>query len=121
MVADGDEPHLVAPSSASRDVPDVREARGRATGSRVQGSYGRSYNRGYWLRRCEGFLVETQTKRIGHVTGIRYGETTNEPETLEVRTGLFGRTRLLISVHDITEIDPEQGVLSLADPPRAPL
>jgi hypothetical protein len=59
-----------------------------------------SYDRGYWLRRCEGFLVETPTKRIGRVTGIRYGETTNEPEVLEVRAGLFGRTRLLISVHD---------------------
>jgi hypothetical protein len=77
-----------------------------------------SYDRGYWLRRCEGFLVETSTKRIGHVTGIRYGEATNEPETLEVRPGLFGRTRLLISVDDITEIDPEQDLLTLADPPR---
>jgi hypothetical protein len=77
-----------------------------------------SYDRGYWLRRCEGFLVETPTKRIGRVTGIRYGEATNEPEALEVRAGLFGRTRFLISVHDVTEIDPEQGVLALADPPR---
>jgi hypothetical protein len=39
-----------------------------------------SYDRAYWLRRCEGCLVETPTKRIGRVTGIRYGETTNEPE-----------------------------------------
>jgi hypothetical protein len=77
-----------------------------------------SYDRAYWLRRCEGFLVETPTKRIGRVTGMRFGETTNEPAVLEVRAGLFGRTRLLISVDDITEIDPEQGLLSLADPPR---
>jgi hypothetical protein len=77
-----------------------------------------SYDRGYWLRRCEGFLVQTPTKRIGRVTGIRYGEATNEPEALEVRAGLFGRTRLLISVYDITEIDSEQGLLSLADRPR---
>ncbi len=77
-----------------------------------------SYDRAYWLRRCEGFLIETPTKRIGRVTGIRFGETTNEPAVLEVRAGLFGRTRLLISVDDINEIDSEQGVLSLADPPR---
>jgi hypothetical protein len=77
-----------------------------------------SYDRAYWLRRCEGFLVETPTKRIGRVTGIRYGETTNEPETLEVRAGLFGRTRLLISVDDVINIDPEQERLALADPPR---
>jgi hypothetical protein len=79
-----------------------------------------SYGDGYWLRRCEGFLVETPTRRIGRVSGIRYGETTNEPEELEVRSGLFGRKQLMINVHDITEIDPEQGVLSLADPARAP-
>jgi hypothetical protein len=77
-----------------------------------------SYGREYWLRRCEGFLVETPTKRIGRVVGIRYGETTNEPEVLEVRAGLFGRSNLLISVDDITGIDLEQRRLSLADPPE---
>jgi hypothetical protein len=39
-----------------------------------------SYDRGYWLRRCEGFLVETPTKRIGRVTGVRHGETTKSPK-----------------------------------------
>jgi hypothetical protein len=39
-----------------------------------------SYGPEYWLRRCEGFLVETPTRRIGRVIGIRYGEATNEPE-----------------------------------------
>jgi hypothetical protein len=77
-----------------------------------------SYDHAYWLRRCEGFLLETPTRRIGRVTGIRYGETTNEPEVVEVRAGLFGRTRLLISVHDLTEIDPQHRRLALADPPR---
>jgi hypothetical protein len=77
-----------------------------------------SYDRGYWLPRCEGFLVESPIKRIGRVAGNRYGETTNEPEVLEVRAGLLGRTRVLIGVHDITEIDPEQGLLTLADAPR---
>jgi hypothetical protein len=77
-----------------------------------------SYGRDYWLRRCEGFLVETPTKRIGRVTGIRYGVTTNEPEAIEIRAGLLGRTRVLISVHDITEIHPDQRRVVLADPPR---
>jgi hypothetical protein len=79
-----------------------------------------SYDHAYWLRRCEGFLVETTTAQIGRVTGIRYGETTNEPEGLEVRAGLFGRKRFVISVHDITEIDPEQRRLRLADSIRQP-
>jgi hypothetical protein len=77
-----------------------------------------SYGREYWLRRCEGFLVETPTKRLGRVSGIRYGETTNEPEVLEVRAGWFGRTQLLISVDDVVEVEPERRRLTLADPPR---
>lgn len=77
-----------------------------------------SYGPEYWLRRCQGFLVETPTKRIGRVAGIRYGEDTNEPEVLEVRAGLFGRTVLLISVHDIAQILPEKRLLVLTDAPR---
>jgi hypothetical protein len=77
-----------------------------------------SYGREYWLRRCEGFLVETPTRRIGRVIGIRYGEATNEPEVLEVRAGLFGRTVLLIGVQDIERILPEKRRLLLGDPPR---
>jgi hypothetical protein len=37
---------------------------------------------------------------------------------VEVRAGLFGRTRLLISVADIADIDPERRRLALPDPPR---
>jgi len=76
-----------------------------------------SYGKEYWLRRCEGFLVETPTKRIGRATGIRYGESTNEPEAIDVRAGLFRRTHLLISVNDITEIHPGQRRLLITDPP----
>ena len=47
------------------------------------------------LRRCEGFLAETPTTRI-EVSGIRYGETSNEPETLEARAGLFRRTQIAV-------------------------
>jgi hypothetical protein len=78
-----------------------------------------SYGKEYWLRRCEGFLVETPTKRIGRATGIRYGETTNEPEAIAVRAGLFGRTHFLISVNDITEVHPEQRRLVVVDPLRS--
>jgi hypothetical protein len=77
-----------------------------------------SYGREYWLRRCEGFLVETPTKRLGRVRGIRYGEATNEPEVLEVRAGWFGRRQLLIRVDDVVDIDLENQCLTLADPHR---
>jgi len=50
-----------------------------------------TYGPGYWLRRCEGFLVETPTRRVGRVAGVRYGERSNEPAVLEVRAGFLGR------------------------------
>ena len=62
--------------------------------------------------------METQTRRIGRVAGIRYGEGSNEPEVLEVRAGLFGRTRLLISVAEVVEIAAEERRIVLDDPPR---
>ena len=78
----------------------------------------RAMGRGYWLRRCEGFRVETPTRRIGQVAGIRYGERSNEPAVLEVRAGFLGRTLLLISVDDIVELDPDVRRLVVNDPPR---
>ena len=77
-----------------------------------------TYGREYWIRRSEGFLVVTATKRLGRVNGIRYGETTNEPEVLEVRAGWLGRKQLLVSVVDVLDVDPEGQRLTLADPPR---
>jgi hypothetical protein len=62
--------------------------------------------------------VETRTRRIGRVAGIRYGERSNEPEVLEVRAGLLARTLLLISVEDIDEIAAEERRIVLNDPPR---
>jgi hypothetical protein len=62
--------------------------------------------------------VETPTKRIGRVAGIRYGERSNEPEVLEVRAGLFGRTLLLlISVDEVTEMAAEERRIVLKRPP----
>jgi hypothetical protein len=47
-------------------------------------------------RRCAGHgaarggtAMSPAAQRIGRVTGIRYGEDTNEPEPLEVRAGLL--------------------------------
>jgi len=77
-----------------------------------------SYGREYWLRRCEGFLVETPTRRIGRVVGIRYGEGSNEPEVLEVRAGFLGRTLLLLSVDDVAALVPKERRIVLTDPPR---
>jgi len=77
-----------------------------------------SYGREYWLRRCEGFAVETPTKRIGRVDGIRYGKSQDEPEAIAVRTSRFGRNLRLVSVADVERIDAEQRRILVSDPPE---
>jgi hypothetical protein len=77
-----------------------------------------SYGREYWLRRCEGFVVETATRRIGRVVGIRYGKSQDEPEALAVRAGRFGRSSLLVSVEDVERVDSAERRVVVADPPR---
>jgi len=76
-----------------------------------------SYGRGYWLRRCEGFLVETRTKRIGRVVGIRYGVSQDEPEAIAVRAGRFSRKVFLISVNEVERVLPEERRIVVRDPP----
>src|SRR5438093_13767464 len=77
-----------------------------------------SYGREYWLRRCEGFVVETPTRRIGRVDGIRYGKSQDEPEALAVRAGRFGRSLLLVSVEDVERVDPDERRVVVRDPLR---
>jgi len=77
-----------------------------------------SYGREYWLRRCEGFVVETATRRIGRVDGIRYGKSQDEPEAIAVRTSRFGRNLRLVSVEDVERIDAEQRRILVSDPPE---
>ena len=74
-----------------------------------------TYDRGYWLRRCDGFRVETRAKRVGRVAGVRYGERSNEPAILEVRAGFLGCKLMLIRVEDVSEIAPESRRVILCD------
>ena len=76
-----------------------------------------SYGRAYWLRRCEGFVVETPTRRIGRVDGIRYGLSQDEPEALAVRAGRFGRKLLLVSIEVVERVDAVERRVILSDPP----
>ena len=70
------------------------------------------------MRRCEGFVVETPTRRIGRVDGIRYGKSQDEPEAIAVRTSRFGRNLRLVSVADVERIDAEQRRILVSDPPE---
>jgi hypothetical protein len=77
-----------------------------------------SYGREYWLRRCEGFLVETARRRIGRVTGIRYGRNEAEPDALAIRVGLFRRRLLLVRAKDVVEVLPKQRRIVVNDSAR---
>lgn len=88
---------------------------GSAGGERSSDPRRSTYDRDYWFRRCDGFRVETRTKRVGRVAGVRYGERSNEPALLEVRGGFLGRKLLLISVEEVSEIAPESRRVILRD------
>ena len=55
-------------------------------------------------RLLEGFVVEAAGNRVGQVSGHRPGV----PGFLEVRAGMLGRRRMMISAGDIAEIRPAE-------------
>jgi hypothetical protein len=67
----------------------------------------------YGLSRCEGFRVDSPTRRIGVVEGLRFLSRIDQPDLLEVRAGLFGRQRLLIPVAEVDEVHAGEGRLVL--------
>jgi hypothetical protein len=76
-----------------------------------------SFGRDYWLRRCEGFRVESPAGRIGTVGGVRFGAS-SQPHVLEVRAGLLSRRLLLLPVHEVEEIIPEEERIILRASPE---
>jgi hypothetical protein len=72
----------------------------------------------YWLRRCEGFRVDSPGGRFGVVEEVRYVSRSDRPDMIAVRTGLFGRRLLLVPVREIAEIIPSDERLVLRRPPR---
>lgn len=74
------------------------------------------FDRAYWLRTCHGFAVYDSKGRLGVVEEVLYGGRSSElPERLLVRTGLFGRRRLEIPVTEIVEVIPRQTRIALAN------
>jgi hypothetical protein len=76
-----------------------------------------SWDTDYWLCRCEGFRVDTPTRRLGIVEEVRFKTRLERPDTLVVRGGLLGSRVLLVPVSDVKDVVPRQQRLVLA---RAP-
>jgi hypothetical protein len=67
----------------------------------------------YWLRRCQGFRVDSEGRRIGTVEDVLYGAEHDRPSALLVRTGIFKRRLEAISLEDVEAIYPRAQRLSL--------
>jgi len=72
----------------------------------------------YTLCRCEGFEVDSPTRRVGVVDGLRYHSRIDRPDVLAVRAGPFGRQLLLIPVEEVDQILFEEGRLILRSTPH---
>jgi hypothetical protein len=75
----------------------------------------------YWLRRCDGFRVDSPEGRVGVVTEVRYASRCDRPDVIAVRAGLLGRRLLLVPVAEVAWILPgrDQVVLHRSPRPRA--
>jgi hypothetical protein len=78
----------------------------------------RSLQREYWLCRCEGFEVGSPAGRIGVVEGLRFLSRVDQPDLLEVRSGLFGRRLLLLPVEEVESISSGEERIVLRAAPR---
>jgi hypothetical protein len=74
---------------------------------------------GYWLRRCDGFRVDSPAGRVGYVVELRYGSSSEEPDAIVVRAGLFGRVLLIVPAGEIGEIVPRERRVLLLRSPRS--
>jgi hypothetical protein len=86
-----------------------------AAGSRVPAG---AANFDSWLRRCEGFRVDSPQGRVGFVEEVRYGSRLDRPDVLAVRAGRIGRLLLIVPVAEIAEISLREERIVLHRSPR---
>jgi hypothetical protein len=67
----------------------------------------------YWLRRCQGFRVDSEGRRIGIVEDVLYGAEHDRPSAFLVRTGIFKRKLEAISLEHVEAIYLREQRLSL--------
>jgi hypothetical protein len=72
----------------------------------------------YWLRRCEGFRVDSPQGRVGFVEEVRYASRCDRPDLIAVRVGLLGRLLLIVPVGEVEEILPSEERIVLHRSPR---
>ncbi len=71
----------------------------------------------YWLAHSEGYRVDSDTGRIGLVEEV-CSTPTGHPDLLVLRTGRFGRRRLLLPAEEVMAVAPREGRLVVRSPVR---
>lgn len=72
-----------------------------------------SWDRGYWLNRCQGFEVMAHGLRVGTITEVRYVSRADVPDLIVVRTGRLRPYLHLIPVDQVERIDADSARLEL--------
>jgi hypothetical protein len=80
---------------------------------------GRVVDLEYWLRRCEGFRVESPEGRVGVVEELRFASRPDRPDALAVDTGLVRDRLVIIPVEEVATIDPRATRVVLRCAPAA--
>jgi hypothetical protein len=57
------------------------------------------------LAQCEGYSVETPSRKLGIVDAVLFGDDTVQPSALSVRSGRFARGVRIIDAADVEGID----------------
>ena len=70
-------------------------------------------DREYWLAHCEGYRVDSPGGRVGLVEAVRRAEGGEQPQSLAVLAGMYGRRRLIIPMTEVETIVPSARRLSL--------
>jgi hypothetical protein len=79
---------------------------------------GAASNVDYWLRRCEGFRVDSPQGPVGFVEEVRYASRLDRPDVIAVRAGFLGRLLVIVPVGEIAEILPRHELVVLHRSPR---
>ena len=79
-----------------------------------------TFDRNYWLCRCEGFRVDSRHGPLGTVEELRFHSRVDRPDWLAVRTGgFFSRRMRMISVEYVAAVRPGECLVLLGRPAEA--
>lgn len=114
-------------TDASADEPFVPEASGPAEEERSDPGrtwlsevdlelQGANLDPEYWLSHCQGFLVDSESgAEVGVVDGVEFAPASDEPVSLIVASGWFGRHIRRIAVADVQAIVTSERRLIVKD------